>query len=77
MADKKSRQWFEKEPQAWREYVKECYFEGVQADDSMRNIVSWRCSFYNYWKSMCYSLLEENLGKPQQALDTNEEIDAK
>ena len=77
LADKKSRQWFEKEPQAWREYVKECYFEGVQADDSMRNIVSWRCGFYNYWKSMCYSLLEENLGKPQQALDTNEEIDAK
>jgi len=65
-ADHRCEKWFEQKPQAWRAYVKESYFKAESAPKSMLNIVRWRCGFYNYWKSTCYSVIAKQLGKAQK-----------
>ena len=59
--DKKNRQWFESQPPQWADYVKQCYFESKTAQNGSMDVVRWRCGYYDYWKSVCYNPLMQEL----------------
>jgi len=64
-ADSKSQQWFQREPKAWKKYVKERYFQDQNAPNNLANLVSWRCGYYSYWEAMCYNFHAQEMGKRQ------------
>lgn len=60
--DQRNRQWFDSEPNYWSEYVKHCYFETKIEQNHSLEVVRWRCGYYDYWKSVCYTPFAQGSG---------------
>lgn len=60
LKDNKARYWFKQKTATWQHYicssfVKQCYFDQSRLHNIALNLVAWRCAYYEYWKSVCYT----------------------
>lgn len=69
--DKIGLAWFHSEHQDWRQYVKQCYFSGENGEKTGNQVVRWRCGYYDYWKSTCYTPTKIQLGVNNEAKNKN------
>jgi len=60
--DQSWRPWFNAEDASWQKFVKHCYFEQDKKQDHALELVKWRCAYYDYWKSVCYTRTTNELG---------------
>jgi len=61
--DSTCREWFSDNDAHWRQFVKQSYFDALNLQESGADIVMWRCGYYDYWKSVCYNRVSQELGK--------------
>lgn len=54
--------WFYAESASWQQFVKQCYFERQSLHQHSVELVKWRCAYYDYWKSVCYTHTCNELG---------------
>lgn len=60
--DVKNRDWFNADPSEWQYYVKAAYFDDESVKITERDTLRWNCGYYNYWKSVCYNSILDELG---------------
>lgn len=60
--DQSWRPWFYAADASWPQIVKQGYFKQPHAADQHIDLVKWRCAYYDYWKSVCYTRISKELG---------------
>jgi len=60
LRDNNAKAWFTNNSTTWQNYinsdiVKKCYFDEPSTQKNALNVVAWRCAYYEYWKSVCYT----------------------
>ncbi len=60
--DQQNQRWANSGSREWSYYVKECYFDAKVEQNNLRDVVKWRCGYYDYWKSVCYHPMAKQLG---------------
>jgi len=60
--DQQNESWANLGSREWSYYVKECYFDAKVEQNNLRDVVKWRCGYYDYWKSVCYHPMAKQLG---------------
>ena len=60
--DKRSSQWLQSNHADWQRLVKNCFFDQSSADNLRLNTVKWRCAYYEFWNSSCYTAVATKLG---------------
>ena len=47
--DVEAKRLFNSEPKYWEKYVKDCYFDQDDVPLIDKQVVKWRCAYYNFW----------------------------
>ena len=71
--DKNYKEWLNGEHTNWQRFVKESEIKSDALEDDRLTWLEWRCGYYEFWKTLCYTPLQVKLGS--QNLGLNHETD--
>jgi asparagine synthase (glutamine-hydrolysing) len=60
--DKNYRRWLEREKTQWVKYVKKSHIYSKESGIEDNLELKWRCAYYEYWKTVCYTSCAQKLG---------------